>query len=124
MRSFFAIILIVSATAAKSAQPDSIELLLSNVKIQIEATEAINDMYNFKFDRAEMQFRWIRQKHPDHPLPYYLLGLSQWWKIMPDISNTTWDDIFVDYMDTSIEQAEVLYENPKNQLEDSFFLAE
>ncbi len=123
MRSFFVLIFILLANGARSAQYDSLELLLSNVKIQIEATEAINDMYNFKFKRAELQFRWIRQKHPDHPLPYYLLGLSQWWKIMPDISNTTWDEIFLNYMDTSIEKAEALYNNPENRLEASFFLA-
>ena len=123
MRSLFVLILILIASGAKSAQSDSIELLLSNVKIQIEATEAINDMYNFKFERAEMQFRWIRQQHPEHPLPYYLLGLSQWWKIMPNISNTMWDDVFLDYIDTSIEKAKVLHENPKSQLEASFFLA-
>ena len=123
MRSLFVLILILIASGAKSAQSDSIELLLSNVKIQIEATEAINDMYNFKFERAEMQFRWIRQQHPEHPLPYYLLGLSQWWKIMPNISNTMWDDVFLDYIDTSIEKAKVLHENPESQLEASFFLA-
>ena len=70
--------------------PDSVEMLLSNAKIQIEATQAVNDMYNFKFDEAEMQFRWIRQKYPDHPLPYFLLGLSQWWKIMPNVENESW----------------------------------
>ena len=123
MRSLFVLILILIASGAKSAQSDSIELLLSNVKIQIEATEAINDMYNFKFERAEMQFRWIRQQHPEHPLPYYLHGLSQWWRILPYISNTMWDDVVLDFIDIYIERDKDLHENPKSQLEASFFLA-
>ena len=87
MRSFFLLFFLSGKLYSGILQTDSVDILLENVKIQIEATEAINDMYNFKFDKAEMQFRWIRQRHPDHPLPYYLLGLSQWWKIMPNIDD-------------------------------------
>jgi len=102
---------------------DSVDILLSNVRIQIEATQAINDMYNFQFDDAEKQYRWILQKYPDHPLPYYLLGLSDWWKMMPNIDNPQWDATFLDYMDASIEKAELLSEEPGGEVEASFFLA-
>jgi tetratricopeptide (TPR) repeat protein len=80
-------------------------------------------MYNFKFDNAEMQFRWLLQKYPDHPLPYFLLGLSQWWKMMPDISNESWDEPFEYYMDLAIEKADSLHEFEENKIEAAFFLA-
>jgi len=80
-------------------------------------------MYNFKFEEAEKQFRWIRQRHPDHPLPYYLLGLSQWWKILPNLDETQYDEEFLRYMDLSIEKAKFLHEQAETKLEASFFLA-
>jgi len=123
MRSFFLVVLFSSNLSATKQSKDSVRILLSNVQIQIEATQAINDMYNFKFQDAERQFRWIRQRHPEHPLPYYLLGLSQWWKILPNLDETQYDDEFLSYMNLAIEKAEILHENPETQLEASFFLA-
>lgn len=123
MRSIFLILLFSGNLLASVQLSDSIQILLSNVQIQIEATQAINDMYNFKFEEAEKQFRWIRQRHPDHPLPYYLLGLSQWWKILPNLDETQYDEEFLRYMDLSIEKAKLLHENDETKLEASFFLA-
>lgn len=33
---------------------------------------------DFKFDKAERQFRSLRRRYPQHPMPYFLLGLSTW----------------------------------------------
>ncbi len=112
---------VVTKGIAATDNPDSTGSLLLNRKIQIEANEALNDMYNFKFERAEMQFRWIKQKYGWHPLPYFLLGLSQWWKILPNIDNTEYDGLFNAYMDTSLVLSEKLYET--NKVEGAFFLA-
>jgi tetratricopeptide (TPR) repeat protein len=80
-------------------------------------------MYNFKFAKAEQQFRWIKQKYEWHPLPYFLLGLSQWWKIVPNIDNKEYDEKFIHYMDTSIMMAERMYNKNKDDPEAAFFLA-
>ena len=98
-------------------------MLLANTRIQIEATEAVNNMYNFKFDKAELQFKWLKSKYEWHPIPYFLLGLSQWWKIMPDIDNEDYDNKFIGYMDTAIEKAEYLYGNGGNKIEAAFFMS-
>ena len=55
--------------------------ILTDIDIQIEATSAINKMYNYKFDDAEREFNWLVQEYKNHPLPIFLLGLSKWWKI-------------------------------------------
>ena len=123
MRSFFLALLVSVDLIAASQSQDSVQILLTNLQIQIEATQAINDMYNFKFEEAEKQFRWIRQRHPDHPLPYYLLGLSQWWKILPNLEETKYDERFFKLMDLAIEKAEALHEDSVTRLEASFFLA-
>ena len=105
------------------ARAQSQKPLLLDMNMQIEATEAVNDMYNFKFDRAERQFRWIKQAHPTHPLPYFLLGLSQWWKIVPNIYETRYDSQLLAYMDTATFLAERMFERNEEDPESAFFLA-
>ena len=112
-----------SAQAQTSARVQQQKPLLLDMNMQIEATEAVNDMYNFKFDRAERQFRWIRQAHGNHPLPYFLLGLSEWWKIVPNIYETKYDEKFLAYMDTATYYAERMFERNEEDPESAFFLS-
>jgi tetratricopeptide (TPR) repeat protein len=107
----------VSTTAPQN------DMLLLNISVQIEATDAVNNMYNFKFDKAERDFRWIQFQYPEHPLPYFLLGLSEWWKIVPNIDNEQYDITCIAFMDTTIEKAEHMYDKDENNVEAAFFLA-
>lgn len=92
--------------------------------MQLEITEAMNDLYNFKFEKAEQQFYWFKQKYKWHPLPYFLSGLNVWWKIMPDPNIKTYHSAFIACMDSSIAVATALYErNKEYHLEATFFLA-
>lgn len=98
-------------------------ILISDMQVQIDVNQAMNDLYNFKFDKAEKEFRYLRYKYSWHPLPYFLLGLSEWWQIMPNLKNTDHDEAFLSYMDSVILISENLYEKPEHQVEASFFLA-
>ena len=80
-------------------------------------------MYNFDFVTSEKQYLWLKQQYPNHPLPYFLLGLNSWWKIVPNDAILTYDKDFFAYMDTTIEKAKVLYKNNKENFEAVFFLA-
>ncbi|MCS6794458.1 MAG: hypothetical protein RMJ97_07645 [Raineya sp.] len=98
-------------------------ILLMDESLQAELADALDKMYNFEFEIAEKEFLQIRKRYPQHPLPYFLMALSQWWKIMPNTDNQAYDDIFLAYIDTTLAKAEQLYRaNPKN-VEASFFLA-
>lgn len=97
--------------------------LLLDMNVQIEATEAVNDMYNFKFESADKQFNWLKQKYGWHPLPYFLLGLSQWWRMIPNLEVEDYDEPFLAYIDTAIYLADRLYERNENNVEAAFFLA-
>ena len=109
---------------AKKVKKDTTIILINNVTMQIEISQALSDLYNFKFARAEQQFRWFKQKYPWHPLPYFLLGLSEWWKIMPNTKDTRYDDRFLAYMDSTIFVAKNLFEEyPEYKIEGAFFLA-
>lgn len=52
-------------------------VLLNDINIQIDASSALDDMYNFKFDDAALKYNAIKENYPWHPLPYFLLGLSE-----------------------------------------------
>ncbi len=106
------------------AKKDTTIILISDITVQLEATQALNDLYNFKFDKAEQQFRWFKQKYAWHPLPYFLLGLSEWWKIMPNSQNRSHDDRFLAYMDSTIRVADNLHDHyPEYRIEAAFFMA-
>ena len=118
------VFLFLGLSAFGQDEKDTTIILINDIRIQIEATEALNDLYNFKFEKAERQFRWFKQKYAWHPLPYFLLGLSEWWKIMPNTKNTAHDDKFMAYMDSTIRVAENLHKkSPEYRIEASFFLA-
>lgn len=113
-----------SARAQRVAKKDTVIILISDITVQLEATQALNDLYNFQFEKAEQQFRWFKQKYKWHPLPYFLLGLSEWWKIMPNTKDTRYDEKFLAYMDSTITVAENLYKKyPEYKVESAFFLA-
>lgn len=105
------------------AQNKSIsKALLSDPEIQFGVTEEVNQMYNFQFAKADSQFLILKQKYPQHPLPYFLLGYSQFWRIMPNDEITAYDSKFYAYMDTVINLAEKIYNKNDKDFEAVFFL--
>jgi len=119
----FGLLSSVSAQPATSDDRKSI-ILLEDLEVQLECNQALTDLYNFKFDRAEEKFKSLKTKYGWHPLPYFLMGLIEWWKIMPNTKNTAYDDSFLAYMDTTINVAEKLYDDyPKYKVEAAFFMA-
>ncbi len=109
--------------AMNVSYPVKSEYLLLDKSLQFRITEAVNSLYNFDFETAERGFRVLQYQYPEHPLPYFLMGLSQWWKIAPDIENEKFDDIFIRQMDLVIEKAEKMYDNDPTNKEAAFFLA-
>ena len=111
-----------SGASLAQVKKDTTIILINDITMQIETTQALNDLYNFKFEKAEQQFRWFKQKYAWHPLPYFLLGLSEWWKIMPNSKSTQYDDRFLSYMDSTITVAENLHKkHPEYRIEAAFF---
>jgi hypothetical protein len=98
--------------------------LLLDADIRLELEGAIDNLYNFKHDKAQRQFRSLRRRYPQHPMPYFLLGLAQWWQMVPSqLRVTAHDRPFLAYMDTAITKAERLYEQDAHNYEACFFLS-
>ena len=124
MRTFIlsAILFLFYSAKVEASPNDSIPVLLTYIEIQIECTEGINSMYNFDFNRADSQFRWLKSKYGWHPLPYFLLGLSQWWRIVPNIQDEQYDSAMLHYMDSTILVAENIFDHGST-VEGGFFLS-
>ncbi|MES2795748.1 MAG: tetratricopeptide repeat protein [Bacteroidota bacterium] len=103
-------------------QKDKNEMLLQNMGVQLDVGDAVNNMYNFKFAEAERQYRWFHLKVPTHPMPYFLMGLNEWWKIVPNTDNALYDSKCLALMDSCIYYADKMYDDTKN-VESAFFLA-
>lgn len=119
---FFAVGLGAKAQYNTPVPIDSNYSILSNPFVQMEATQAVNDMYNFQFERSMSHFNYLRKQYGWHPLPYFLMGLNYFWRILPNFDNTAYDETFLAYMDTSLVLAERMY-NEYNTVEGAFFLA-
>jgi len=123
---FLVIIVSVNVNAQLYSSSDfdkDYDMVLKNPGVQIEATEAVNLLYNYKFEEADREFRWLKLKYPAHPMPHFLMALAEWWKIVPNPDNTAFDNRFEMHLDSSIAHAEKLYDIKDNKVEPSFFLA-
>ena len=122
---FFCLVIFWTTSFGQSkTKKDTTIILISDITVQLQTTDAMNDLYNFKFAEAEKLFQDFKEKYRWHPLPYFLMGLAEWWKIMPNTRVTTYDERFLSYMDSSILIAENLYEHyPEYKIEAAFFLA-
>ncbi|EIM76924.1 hypothetical protein A3SI_08291 [Nitritalea halalkaliphila LW7] len=99
------------------------EYLLLDKGLQFRITRYVNSLYNFDFREADRGFKVLEYEYPEHPLPYFLQGLSSWWKILPDLDNERYDDRFVGQMDVVIEKAKSLLKRDPENKEATFFLA-
>jgi hypothetical protein len=97
--------------------------LLLDKSLQFRITETVNALYNFEFEKAERGFLVMQYQYPEHPLPYFLMGLSTWWKIAPDIENKKLDDLFLNQMEVVIDKAKKLLDDDPGNKEAAFFLA-
>jgi hypothetical protein len=99
------------------------DYLLLDKGLQFRITETINSLYNFEFENAERGFKVIQYQYPNHPLPYFLMGLSTWWKIAVDVENKRHDEVFIRQMDMVIDKAKKQLDVDEKNKEAAFFLA-
>ncbi|WP_420385246.1 tetratricopeptide repeat protein [Roseivirga sp.] len=119
-------VLAFKAPKAVAAQTpgDSTNYLLLNMALQLQITDAVDNMYNFKFREAEVEFNWIKYNYPEHPLGYFLYGISTWWQMMPNLDKESpLGEEFLAYMDSTIMKAEAMYDRDEDNIEAAFFLA-
>ncbi len=123
------------STKAQDELPslDSVKMLLTDPTIQLECTDAINALYNFEFSKADVQFNKLRRAYPNHPLPYFLMALTYWWRIKPGLdtereknltpSEKKNEDRFMAYLDSAIKYGDKMFDKDNKNIEAAFFLS-
>lgn len=105
-------------------ESDTAKYLLLNMALQYEITNAVDEMYNFNFSKAEIEFNWLKYNYPEHPLAYFLFAISTWWQMMPNLDKESpLGDEFLAYMDTTVTKAKAILDKDENNIEANFFLA-
>lgn len=111
-----------SAQASSPAEPEEeVKYLLLDKGLQYRITKAINSMYDFDFPTAERDFAVIMYQYPNHPLPDFLMALGYWWRIEVDVTNTRFDNIFIQYLDRANEKSEKMLKADPTNKEAAFF---
>lgn len=78
-------------------------------------SEGIKQIYNIKFEDAEKTFRSIMTDYPNDPAGRFFLAMIDWWKIMLDPDNESYDEMFFLKLEDVIYQCDqILKKNPKD----------
>ncbi|MCO6448924.1 MAG: hypothetical protein J5I67_14920, partial [Ignavibacterium album] len=72
-------------------------------------------IYNIKFTEAEKTFRSVMADYPQHPAGRFFLAMIDWWKIMLDQDNESYDENFFQKLEDVIYQCDqILKKNPED----------
>ena len=78
-------------------------------------TAGIHQIYNIKFREAESTFRELIADYPNHPAGRFFLAMIDWWKILLDPDNESYDDIFFQKLEDVIYLCDqILKKDPDN----------
>ncbi|MBI1802894.1 MAG: tetratricopeptide repeat protein [Ignavibacteriae bacterium] len=83
--------------------------------------KGIDDVYDLKFDGARAEFKQIVNKQPDHPAGYFFLAMVDWWRIITDFDNTSYDERFLSELDHVIDLCDQRLDKNENDVAALFF---
>jgi tetratricopeptide (TPR) repeat protein len=81
----------------------------------------IKQIYNIKFNEAEKTFRSLIADYPNHPAGRFFLAMIDWWKILLDVDNESYDEIFFQKLEDVIFQCDRILEKDPENIDALFF---
>lgn len=93
----------------------SFPIFTQNSDFDSRVNDGIKQIYNIKFMEAEKTFRSVIADYPNQPAGRFFLAMIDWWKILLDPDNESYDEIFFLKLEDVIYQCDqILDKNPKN----------
>jgi tetratricopeptide (TPR) repeat protein len=90
-------------------------ILAQNSDFDSRVNEGIKQIYNIKFTEAEKTFRSVIADYPKQPAGRFFLAMIDWWKILLDPDNESYDEFFFQKLEDVIYQCDQLLDkNPKD----------
>jgi hypothetical protein len=105
---FYIIILSFAVFQTSNAQ----WIINDNISDSI-TVKGVNYIYNLEFESAETEFKELIKREPEEPAGYFFYAMVDWWRIMLDYDNESYDDGFktklqkvIDICDMRLEKNE------------------
>jgi len=92
-----------------------------DAKFDSLATNGIKQIYNIQFEDAEKSFRSLISDYPHHPAGRFFLAMIDWWKILLDVDNESYDDIFYQKLEDVIFQCDGIMKKDETNVDALFF---
>lgn len=106
---FFLIILFSVSTHSQNTDFDS------------RVNEGIKQIYNIKFTEAEKTFRSVMADFPNKRAGRFFLAMIDWWKILLDPDNESYDEIFFQKLEDVIYRCDQVIDKNPNDVDALFF---
>ncbi|MCF8241403.1 MAG: tetratricopeptide repeat protein [Melioribacteraceae bacterium] len=92
-----------------------ISMSAQNYEFDLLIKKGIKQIYSLEFEKAQQTFNQVQDEYPQHPAGKFFDAMIVWWKIMLDMNNEKYDDMFYDKLENTIDFCdEILDENPGN----------
>lgn len=83
--------------------------------------KGIREIYNIKFEEAEITFRKVMSDYPEHPSGRFFLAMIDWWRILLDLDEEKYDDLLFQKLEDVIFQCDGILKKNKNDVDALFF---
>jgi hypothetical protein len=81
----------------------------------------IKQIYNIEFEQAEKTFRSILTDYPENPAGRFFLAMVDWWKILLDLDNESYDQMFYQKLEDVIFHCNQILKKDKKNVDALFF---
>ncbi len=81
----------------------------------------IKQIYDIKFNDAEQTFNSLVKNYPDKPQGKFFLAMVDWWRIMLNPDNKSYDDAFISKLGDVINQCDNILKKHSDDIDALFF---
>jgi tetratricopeptide (TPR) repeat protein len=99
----------------------SFSAIAQNSDFDSRVNNGIKQIYNIKFTEAEKNFRALIADYPTHPAGRFFLAMIDWWKILLDPDNESYDEVFFQKLEDVIYQCDQILDKNPNDVDALFF---
>ena len=95
--------------------------ILDRAIVRTEVMAGLEALYDMEFARSRAQFNEVAGLFPDHPIGPFLEGLSLWWEILLNLSDTSNDEAFYRVMTEVVRRSDEVLDRQPNNFDAMFF---
>ena len=81
----------------------------------------INQIYSLQFTQADSTFTSLNKSYPNNPAVKFFPAMITWWKIMIDLDDEEYDDLFLEQLEQSIDFCDDILDDNSDNIDALFF---